>query len=93
MVLTKWAQIDKQVHKVIVSLEDKQGMLALFINTLAKQGCNVLSINYSGYNSQTASYCEVIFDTEDKNYKKIKDTLNTKFSIIEFSNFKDAYKG
>lgn len=92
MVQTKWAQINKHAYKVIVSLEDKQGMLSTFINTLAKQGCNVLSINYSGYNSQTASYCEVIFDTEDKNYKKIKDILSTKFSIIEFSNFKDAYK-
>lgn len=92
MVFVQWAQMEKRTYKVIVSLEDKKGTLAAFLNVLAKENCNVIGISYSGQGTSTAaSYCEVIFDT-DKKQKSIKDTLMNKFAIVEFSNFKDAYQ-
>lgn len=93
MVFAKWAQVSKKAYKVIVSLEDRSGTLAAFLAVLAKERCNVIGINYCGYDTQAPSlYCEVIFEIEDKNRKHIRDLLSSKFAIIEFSNFKDAYQ-
>lgn len=93
MVFAKWAQVNKKAYKVIVSLEDKAGALVAFLSVLAKERCNVIGINYCGYDRQAPSlYCEVVFDVEDTNHKRIKELLSSKFAIIDFANFKDAYQ-
>lgn len=93
MVFAKWAQVNKKAYKVIVSLDDRTGALVAFLSVLAKERCNVIGINYCGYDRQAPSlYCEVVFDVEDTNHKRIKELLSSKFAIIDFANFKDAYQ-
>lgn len=93
MVFAKWAQVNKKAYKVIVSLEDKAGALVAFLSVLAKERCNVIGINYCGYDRQAPSlYCEIVFDVADKSHKRIKELLSSKFAIIDFANFKDAYQ-
>lgn len=92
VVFVEWAKTNHKAFKVIVALEDIKGTLAAFLTLLAKENCNVISISYSGFdNSQTSSYCEVVFEVENEN-KKLKEKLSEKFRIIEFLNFKDAYQ-
>lgn len=93
MVFAKWAQVNKKAYKVIVSLDDRTGALVAFLSVLAKERCNVIGINYCGYDRQAPSlYCEVVFDVEDTSHKRIKELLSSKFAIIDFANFKDAYQ-
>ena len=92
MVFAKWAKRNKKAYKVIVALEDKKGALVSFLNTLAKENCNIIGINYSSYNTQVSLYCEVVFEVENKTQKYLRDMLASKFAIIELSNFKDAYQ-
>lgn len=93
MVFAKWAQVNKKAYKVIVSLDDRAGALVSFLSVLAKERCNVIGINYCGYDRQAPSlYCEIVFDVEDTSHKRIKELLSSKFVIIDFANFKDAYQ-
>lgn len=93
MVFAKWVQVSKKAYKVIVSLEDRAGALVAFLSVLAKEHCNVIGISYCGYDRQAPSlYCEIVFDVADKSHKRIKELLSSKFAIIDFANFNDAYQ-
>ena len=91
MVFVRWVINKNERYKVIVALEDRIGTLANFLSTLAKYGCNVVGVSYSGYESQFFTHCEILFETDSENIKELKKLVTKKYKIIEFTNQKDAY--
>lgn len=92
MVFVEWAKKSRTAFKVIVALEDKKGTLANFLNSLAKMNCNIIGVSYTGYKSQFSTHCEILFETDAKDIKPLKELLMTKYKIIEFLSLKDAYQ-
>ncbi len=92
VVFVNWAQTNRKMIKVIVSLENKRGALASFLNALAKEHCNIISTAFNGRNlDDEAPYCEIVFELEKPN-ENLKDKLSAQFKIIEYTNCKDAYQ-
>ncbi|PAF50538.1 RelA/SpoT family protein [Helicobacter sp. 13S00477-4] len=92
MVFVQWSKKIKTAFKVIVALEDKKGTLANFLNTLAKKDCNVIGVSYLGYKSRFSTHCEILFETDLKDIRFLKELLMRKYKVIEFSSLKDAYQ-
>lgn len=91
IVFVAWKENINSIYKIIVSLEEKRGSLATFLDYLVKFNCNVIGISYSGFKNKFTTVCEIIFETPLNNTKELKKQLSNKYKIIEFFSFKDAY--
>ncbi len=100
----EWVKHAKIGSKVILSFENKRGIIANILTILAKNGYDVLRINYDGHKShqpinpdyddsknQFQTACEIIIET-DKTTDKLKDILEKKCRVIELTNLKDPYQ-
>lgn len=92
IVLVEWVQDKLPSFRVVVALEDKKGSIAKFLTTLAQNNCNITGLNYAAYKNQFLVHCEIIFETEKKYVKNIKDILFNQYKIIDFENMQDAYQ-
>lgn len=90
-VFIKWARNNKSSYKIIAHLEDTKGIMAEFLQTLAKYQCNVVGVSYEGYKHRFSALCEIIFETDLKDIKRLRDIVASKYKIVEFSSLKDAY--
>ncbi|RDU66104.1 penta-phosphate guanosine-3'-pyrophosphohydrolase [Helicobacter didelphidarum] len=91
-IFVQWTKNAKMNYKIIISLEDRRGVIADFLTTLAKFGFNVLKVSYDGYQNTFSPLCEVIAETDVNDIKKLKEAMQRKYKIIKFSNLKDAYQ-
>ncbi|TLD96948.1 bifunctional (p)ppGpp synthetase/guanosine-3',5'-bis(diphosphate) 3'-pyrophosphohydrolase [Helicobacter jaachi] len=91
MLFVQWANEQKSMYKVIIALENQKGTLALLSSLLAKLDCNILKVDYNTLDRQFSTYCEICFESKSQDAKTIKEALNKKYKIIEFSNLKDVY--
>lgn len=92
MVFVDWVDQIRSKYKIIVILEDVKGSLAHFLLDLAKYGCNLFGIFYKGYQDQFLTHFEVDFEIDSKRIKEFKNTITSKYKIVEFQNLKDAYQ-
>ncbi|MDE5591419.1 MAG: RelA/SpoT family protein [Helicobacter sp.] len=91
MLYVNWLDDKLQTYKLIVALENQKGVLAIFLQFLAKCDFNVLSINLGTHNSIYASHCELHFESSIHDIKEIKAKLGNNFKIIDVHALKDAY--
>jgi RelA/SpoT family (p)ppGpp synthetase len=91
MVYIEWA-IDKVFrYQLIISLQNKKGILAELLQKLAIMDLNVLSIELGIKNSESAEFCKIDVETKEQNIKKLKEKLNKRFKLIDIINLNDAY--
>jgi RelA/SpoT family (p)ppGpp synthetase len=84
---------NKPIHySVIVSLEDKKGSLASFLDFLAKQDINVTYIKLG--DSKDRGYqelCHLDISCQIKDLSVLKDIISSKYKVIQVLSKKDAY--
>lgn len=92
MVSVDWADERTVRYQLIISLQNRQGILADLLSKLAKLELNVLNIELGIKSSDSAEFCKLEVETKEENAKRLEEKLNQKFKLIEMISLKDAYK-
>jgi len=94
-VFIKWGEKKDTQYKLIVSIENKKGALAKFLQYLAKIKIDLLNINLSKSEDSLMAYFEILVeipkDREDAK-DKILNKKSENYKIIDFYPLDDAYK-
>ena len=92
MYFVDWDSHKSDSYKLIVSIENKKGSLAYFLQYLAKIDVNLITISLKEHENTQARFFELVVDVSDKNREKLLNKDNSSYRIIEFAPLKDAYK-
>ena len=92
MIFVKWTREAPERYKLIVSLENKRGSLATFLQYLAKMQINLITIELGKSEEGHADFFEMILELPDKNIELAREKLKTKYKIIDFVSVNDVYK-
>lgn len=93
MLYVEWEKKDILNYKAIVSLENKKGELAKFLQYLANIDINLLRISLGNENEDFATYCIVEFESPQKDIKVLRERIESKVKVIELLYLNDAYFG
>jgi len=92
MVFTDWISKSANLYKLIVSIENKKGSLAYFLQYLAKIDIDLVTISLSEQENTHARFFELVVEIPQKSKEKLLQKDNNKYRIIELSAMNDAYK-
>lgn len=92
MVFVRWGSAKPDRYKLLVSIENKKGSLASFLQYLAKMDIDLLSIELSRNENSHTDYFELVVEIPKKSKEKLLKDINQKYKIIEFVPLDDAYK-
>ncbi len=92
MVFVKWTKDAPDKYKLLISLENKKGSLAAFLQYLAKMQINLITIELGNSEEGHADYFEMILELPDISIELIRKNLKSKYRVIEFVSVNDAYK-
>jgi len=91
MVFVTWADEKSARYQLIISLQNRKGILAELLNKLANLDLNVLSIELGIKSSESAEFCKLEVETKEQNAKRLEEKLSKKFKLIEIISLNDAY--
>ena len=91
MLFVAWADEKTARYQLIISLQNRKGILAELLQKLAKLDLNVLSIELGIKSSESAEFCKLEVETKEQNSKKLEEKLSKKFKLIEMISLNDAY--
>ena len=92
MYFVGWHSDKPNSYKLIVSIENKKGSLAYFLQYLAKIDVDLVTISLKEHENTQARFFELVVDVSDKNREKLLNKDNSSYRIIEFAPLNDAYK-
>ena len=91
MIFVSWVDEKTARYQLIISLQNRQGILAELLYKLANLDLNVLSIELGIKSSESAEFCKLEVETKEHNVKRLEEKLNKKFKLIEIISLNDAY--
>ncbi|HHD80251.1 MAG TPA: bifunctional (p)ppGpp synthetase/guanosine-3',5'-bis(diphosphate) 3'-pyrophosphohydrolase, partial [Campylobacterales bacterium] len=91
MVFVSWTNEKSYKYRLIISLQNRKGILAELLHKLAMLDLNILSIDLGITSSETAEFCKIEVETKEQNSKKLKDKLSKKFKLVDMISLNDAY--
>ncbi|MCK4442042.1 MAG: bifunctional (p)ppGpp synthetase/guanosine-3',5'-bis(diphosphate) 3'-pyrophosphohydrolase [Sulfurovaceae bacterium] len=91
MVFVSWTNTKSYRYRLIISLQNRKGILAELLHKLAMLDLNILSIDLGITSSETAEFCKIEVETKEQNSKKLKDKLSKKFKLVDMISLNDAY--
>ena len=86
-VFVKWITNEQNRYFLVVSLPNKKGELAKFVNFLTKMDIFIHSIDLG----KGSNNCRLEIEFENKKFDFIKQQIKKEYNIIEFIPKKDAY--
>jgi GTP pyrophosphokinase/guanosine-3',5'-bis(diphosphate) 3'-pyrophosphohydrolase len=93
MLYVEWDKRKPQTFNAMVSLEDKKGSLANFLEYLAKLDVNVKTINLgTARDMHYKEYCNLEIEAISWEIDDLRDAIGKKYKLIELISTKDAYK-
>jgi GTP pyrophosphokinase/guanosine-3',5'-bis(diphosphate) 3'-pyrophosphohydrolase len=93
MLYVEWDKKKPQTFNMMVSLEDKKGSLASFLDYLAKLDVNIKTINLgTSRDTHYKEYCNLEVEALRWELEELRDAINKKYKVIEITSTKDAYK-
>ncbi|MDL0109314.1 bifunctional (p)ppGpp synthetase/guanosine-3',5'-bis(diphosphate) 3'-pyrophosphohydrolase [Campylobacter felis] len=93
MVFIAWDSHMPKSYKMLLTLENKKGILAEFLSLLAKMQINLLTINLSSNLNSSVDYFEMLIEIPDNiNPDRVKDRLKDNCKLLDFTSLDDAYK-
>jgi RelA/SpoT family (p)ppGpp synthetase len=92
MVFVTWVNEKTARYRLIISLQNRPGILAELLHKLAKLDLNVLSIELGIKSSESAEFCKLEVETQEQNAKRLQEKLNKKLKLIDMISLNDAYK-
>ncbi len=87
-----WDTKRSKSYKLIVSIANKKGSLAYFLQYLAKIDVNLVTISLSEHESSHTKFFEMVVELPEKNREKLIQKDNQMYRIIELTPLDDAYK-
>lgn len=91
MLYVSWTQDEQRRYKAVVYIDNKKGALASFLQYLAEQDINILSIEIGSKQDRNSGFCELVIDTKIKNIKVLSQMLSQKHRLIEIVPADDAF--
>ena len=91
MLFVTWSEKKILRYRLIVSLQNQRGTLAELLNKITKMGLNVSSIELGIKRSESAEYCKLEVESDNKTKQEIRQELASKFKVIEVVAIDDAY--
>ena len=91
MVFVTWVDEKTARYQLIISLQNRKGILAELLHKLAKLDLNVLSIELGIKSSESAEFCKLEVETKEQNSKRLEEKMSKKFKLIEMISLNDAY--
>ena len=88
-VFVKWITNQENRYFLVVSLPNRKGELAKFVNFLTKMDIFIHSVELG----KDSNNCKLEIEFENKKFQKIKNDIKKNYNIIEFIPTKDAYNG
>jgi len=92
MYFVEWCTQKPNTYKLIVSIENKKGSLAYFLQYLAKIDVDLVTIKLFDNENSHAHYFEMVVDVPNKSKEKLLNHSKEDYKIIEFTAVDDAYK-
>ena len=92
MIYVSWVNEKSARYQLIISLQNRRGILAELLKKLASLDLNVLSIELGIQSSESAEFCKLEVETKEQNAKKLQEKLSKKLKLIEMISLNDAYK-
>jgi GTP pyrophosphokinase len=92
MLYVEWSRQKPNSYKLIISIENKKGSLAYFLQYLAKIDVNLVTIKLSENENSHAHFFEMVVDVPNKSREQLLNKSNEKYKIIDFIPLDDAYK-
>jgi len=91
MLYVDWNTTQLSRYRLIVSLQNKKGVLAELLLKLAALNLNVFTIEFGIQNSDTAQYCKIEVESSNLSKSMIVEKISQKFKLIEITSLNDAY--
>ena len=91
MLFVSWSEVRLSRYRLIISLQNRQGVLADLLAKLSLFDLNVLSIELGIQNSEQAEYCKIEVESSQNNKNILADKIRQKFKLIDIINLDDAY--
>lgn len=91
MLFVRWKRQDLYCFHMIVSMPNAKGALAEFLTFLAKQGCEIISIEL-GKEKNHIQLCELSMLSQESDVNRLRSKIEQKIQIIQFNRADDAYK-
>jgi GTP diphosphokinase / guanosine-3',5'-bis(diphosphate) 3'-diphosphatase len=91
MLFVEWDNSTYNKYKMIVSLENKKGSIAAYLNYLAKYDINVSKLIIGDNKNNYFDYCEFEIESDIADINKLKGLLAKRSRVIEIYKTKDAY--
>ena len=92
MVFVAWVDENTARYQLIISLQNRKGILAELLHKLANLDLNVINIELGIKSSESAEFCKLEVETKEQNMKRLQDKLSKKFKLVEMINLDDAYR-
>jgi GTP pyrophosphokinase len=92
MLFVRWKRQDYFRFHLIISMQNAQGSLADLLTYMAKMGADINSIELGKERSEHTQYCEMEFQTLERDTSKLRSKLEKKGKIIQFFRTDDAYR-
>ena len=92
MFFVEWSTQKPNTYKLIVSIENKKGSLAYFLQYLAKIDVNLVTIKLSNNENSHAHFFEMDVEVSQKSKEQLLNNSNEKYKVIDFTPLDDAYK-
>ncbi len=92
MVYVEWSKNRLHRYKLVVSLENKKGALATFLQILSKLNINILTVQFSEGDEGFIKYCNIEIESDMSDTKWLRDSISKKVKLIELIDLNDAYK-
>ena len=92
MVFVEWVNEKTARYRLIISLQNRPGILAELLHKLANLDLNVLSIELGIKSSESAEFCKLEVETKEQNSKRLQEKLSKKLKLIEMISLNDAYR-
>ena len=92
MIFVTWSTQKPNTYKLIVSIENKKGSLAYFLQYLAKIDVNLVTIKLTNNENSHAQFFEMVVEVSPKGKEQLLNKGNDKYKVIDFTPLDDAYK-
>jgi len=91
MVYVAWSTPKLFRYRLIISLQNRKGILADLLKKLSDMNLNILSIELGIRNSEQAEYCQIEAESQESKKQVLADKIKQKFKLIEMISLDDAY--
>jgi GTP pyrophosphokinase len=93
MLFVRWANESVHHYHLIASMHNAKGALAGFLTHLAKQGCDINSIELGKEKEEHIQLCEIEFQNLEGDINRLRAKIEQKIKVIQFIRTDDAYRG